>query len=184
MPTAGFASLGNDIEIGFALSNTYTYVGGGALGVIPNPGSSDFTTLYDEYRIDGVEVSFLWSSNAFTPGNGTAALPIINIVFDPSDTSAVSLSTALSYQNVQTLQMGNQRMQNGFVVRCKPVPNITTPGTGQVVPTSAPWMSVDTPNIIHNALKFVYDPAGSAVATSIGTLSLYVKYHLSFRLSH
>lgn len=175
VPVTGWGGLAYDIELGFALSNTYTFASGAPLGSIPNPGAADFLTLYDEYRIEGVEVSFLWSNNAVAPGSATPNLPIVNIVFDPSDTSAVSTSTALSYQNVQTVQLGNQRTQNGFVVRCAPVPNVTTPGSGQMIPVSAPWLSIDTPNVVHNAIKFVYDPAGSSLATQIGTLTLNAK---------
>ena len=130
----------------FSLASTITIVGGSADVVTPNPGASDFYPLFDEYRIDAVEVGIMYSNNAFGPCAAATSpiMPILNLAFDPSDSATTALSTILQYQNLQTVQLGNQRTQDGFVVRCAPVPNVDvqtqTATIGTMVPSSAPLL--------------------------------------------
>ena len=174
----------------FSLQSTVTAVGAGADVVTPNPGATDFLPLFDEYRIEAVEISIMYSNNTY--GAGPLAtqpnLPILNIAFDPSDSSTIALSSILQYQNLQTVQLGNQRTNNGYVIRCTPVPNVDvqtqTATIGTMVPSTAPWISMDSSTVPHYGLKMVLDPAQSSITTQIGSIVFYVKYHLAFRLSH
>lgn len=183
-PNTGFAGLNLfDLEMTFSLNQTQFYVGGVLYSNASNPGASDFTALYDFYRLDKVEVAIMYGANSFSPGPSTVAqLPILNIVFDPSDSSAISLSSILQYQNLHIVQMGNQRTQNGYTVTCAPRPLISAGGTQSAVEMN-PWINKDTPGVAYYGIKMFYDNAGSTLATSIGNLTFYVKYHWSFKLS-
>lgn len=170
----------------FSLNETRVMFAGALVATVPNPGAADFVALYDEYRLDLVEISFMFGANTVSAGSvSSAMLPIINVVFDPSDTSVITIGSILQYQNVQTVQLGNTRTQNGYVMSFKPVPAITAGGaTASLIPTNPVWLTADAPTVRHNALKLVYDAAGSIQATQIGTLTMYIKYHWSCKLSH
>jgi hypothetical protein len=183
-PSTGWNAAGFDLEISFSLNNTSFYIGGVLAGTAANPGASDFTALYDFYRLESVEVSLMYGANMFAPGTAAVAqLPIMNIAFDPSDLSVTSLSSILQYQNLRTVQLGNQRTQNGYVVSCKPRPLLTGGGSATAVVETNPWLNKDTPTIPYYGLKIFYDNAGSTAATVIGIVSFYIKYHWAFRLS-
>jgi hypothetical protein len=186
-PTLGWGLGGAfDLEIDFSLNTTQYYVGGSSAGNIANPGASELVALYDQYRIDMVEVSFMYGANAVAPGPAsTPNLPILNIVFDPSDNSVITLTSILQYQNLQTVMLGNSRTQDGYVLSCRPVPDLYAGASaGALVPTSAQWIAVDLPIVPHHGLKIVYDPAAVTSSASIGNVSIYVKYHYSMKSSH
>lgn len=183
-PSSGFNAVGFDLSIVFSLSTTQFFIAGVLASSASNPGASDFTSLYDQYRLEGVEVAFMYGANAFAPGlANTAQLPIMNIVFDPTDVSIISLSSILQYQDLHTVQLGNQRTQNGYTVACRPRPLATLSSTAQAGIQVAPWISKDTPTVGHYGIKVFYDNAGSTLNAVMGTLTMYVKYKWAFRLS-
>lgn len=183
-PSTGWNATGFDLEVVFSLSSTAFFIGGVLAATASNPGSSDFTALFDLYRLDSVEVSIMYGVNSNAPGIvSTAQLPIINIVFDPTDSSAISLSSILQYNNLQTVQLGNQRNNNGYVIRCKPRPLLTATGSAVAAAETNPWISKDVPAVQYLGLKMFYDSAGSTATTVIGQVSFYVKYNWSMKLS-
>jgi hypothetical protein len=173
------------MEIDFTLANTQFYLGGALQANASNPGSSELIALFDEYRIDSVEVSLMLGCNSIQGGTAaTAQLPILNIAFDPNDTSVTSLSSILQYQNLQIVQLGSNITQNGYVMKIRPTPLTTVGGVLSGTPsTRAPFISTDQPGVQHFGLKIFYDPAGSTLATVFGTLSIYVKYNLECKVS-
>jgi len=184
-PATGWNGTSNfDLELAFTLNNTLVYLGGALAFSLANPGASDFISLYDEYRIAGVEVSFMYGANAVAGGPATTSqLPILDIVFDPSDTSVTSLSSVLQYENLRTVQLGNQRTSDGFVVKCCPVPTIDRLTTG-MIPKTAPFITVDDPATVHNGLKIFYDSGGSTSAAVTGLVTMYFRYFFEMKLSH
>ena len=184
-PSTGWNAGGFDLEIGFSLSVTNFYIAGALASAAANPGASDFTALYDFYRLDKVELCFMLSSNIYAPGTLAAApaLPILNIAFDPSDVSVTSLSSILQYQNLQTVQLGNQRTQSGYVVVCQPRPRMTAGGNATAAVEVNPWMNKDVTTTEYLGVKVFYDAGGSTVSTAIGSITIYTKYFWSFKLS-
>ena len=182
-PTTGFNGVASDMEIAFSLNATNFYLGGVLASSASNPGASDFLALYDEYKIDQVEVALMYGGNSVTPGvPGTIQLPILLVVFDATDTSATSLSSMLQYQNLNVVQLGNNRNSSGYTFKCAPRAQ-TTVGGSAVAGSSVTWINIDTPSVNHLGVKVFYDSAGSTLASIAGTLQVYVKYHLSMRSS-
>ena len=175
--------VASDMEIAFSLNATNFYLGGVLASSASNPGASDFLALYDEYKIDQVEVALMYGGNSVTPGvPGTIQLPILLVVFDATDTSATSLSSMLQYQNLNVVQLGNNRNSSGYTFKCAPRAQ-TTVGGSAVAGSSVTWINIDTPSVNHLGVKVFYDSAGSTLASIAGTLQVYVKYHLSMRSS-
>lgn len=184
-PTTGWNASSNfDLGLTFSLASTFVYLAGTLNSTQSNPGSGDFTALYDRYRLESVEVSLMGGTNMYPAATGAAAqLPIMNIVFDPSDISTFSLSSILQYQNLHTVQLGNQRTQNGYVIKFKPRPLLTAGGSAVAASELNPWISKDVPSTPYYGLKIFYDAAGSALATQISAVSFYVKYNWAFTSS-
>jgi hypothetical protein len=184
-PSSGWNASGNfDLSLVFSLQQTSTYLAGVVSANYSNPGYSDFTALYDRYRIEEVEVAIMYGTNAYPPGTqAVAQLPILNVVFDPSDNSTFSLSSIMQYQNLHTVQLGNLRNSNGYVVKFKPRSLITAGGSAAAATEMNPWLSKDTPTVPHYGLKLFYDNAGSGINSIIGQCNFYVKYHLAMTSS-
>lgn len=183
-PSTGWNALGFDLAIVFSLSSTAFFVAGALAATASNPGSADFTALFDMYRIDSVEISMMYSVNINSPGiASTAALPIMDIVFDPTDSSTISLSSILQYNNLQVVQLGNQRTPNGYTFRVNPRPLLTATGSNVAAAELNPWISKDTPTVNYLGVKIFYDSAGSTLTTVMGQVNFYVKYNWSMKLS-
>jgi hypothetical protein len=184
-PATGFNGVAFDCELSFSLNSLFVYLGGTLNATTANPGASDFTALYDSYRLASVEISFMYSGNSapLAPA-ASPQLPILNIIFDPTDTSVISLSSILQYQDLHIVQLGNLRTSNGYVLKCRPTPLITAGGSATAASNFNPWLNIDTPTVPYFGIKMFYDSSGSSVSTITGYLNLYVKYNWEFRLSH
>lgn len=184
-PATGWNGTAFDLQIAFSLTATLFYIAGTLYSTASNPGAADFVTLFDEYRLDSVEVSMMYGANSNAPGTlATPQLPIMNIVFDPTDSSTISLSSILQYQNLRTAQLGTNAKDAGYVVKCNPRPVLTAGGSATAVsPDSAPWLNKDVTNVAHYGLKLFYDNAGSTFVAVIGSVTFYTKYNWSMRCS-
>lgn len=185
IPSTGFNGTAFDCELSFSLSTLNVFIAGSLAAATSNPGSSDFTALYDFYRLASVEVSFMYSANSAPMAPAAAAqLPILSVVFDPSDVSVISLSSILQYQDLHVVQLGNMRTSNGYVLKCKPTPQLSAGGSAAAVVRENPWLNIDVPTTPYYGIKMFYDSSGSTVTSITGYLNLYVKYNWEFRLSH
>lgn len=191
IPATGIAGSANfDMQMAFSLSDTLTYVHGVLYSTDANPGSSEFTALYDEYALESVEVSCMLDLNSVNPGAaGTMSLPICSIVYDPNDVNSCSLSDVLQYQDLHIVQLGNQRTPNGYVLKCKPRSGTTFLDATGNVQGSGPssngddWKSTKWPTIPFYGLKFFFDLSGSTLATEGGTFRTYTKYNWKMKAS-
>lgn len=184
-PATGWNGTAFDLQIAFSLTATLFYIAGTLYSTASNPGATDFVTLFDEYRLASVEVSMMYGANSVVPGTAaTPQLPIMNIVFDPTDVSTISLSSILQYQNLRTVQLGNQRTDAGYVVKCSPRPLISAGSLATAMsPNVAPWLNKDVTNVAMFGLKIFYDNAGSTFVAVTGTVTFYVKYNWEMRNS-
>jgi len=184
-PNTGINASGFDICYTFSLSTTNRYVAGVLGSAISNPGSSDFTALYDQWRIDAVELAFMFGANSVPTGTlATAQLPIFNFVYDPSDSSVISLSSILQYQELHTVQLGNQQnTSNGYTIRIVPYSRVLDGSSSTYAVDGSKWINIDSPAVEHFGVKGFYDSAGSTLTTVIGSVTVYIKYFLSMKRS-
>jgi hypothetical protein len=181
VPLTGFAGTGFDIEMTFSLQNTYVSVAGGAAVTYVNPGYGDIVNLFQEWKINFVEVMFLYSNNC-SQINNTVNLPVLQVAADFVNATATTSSQMLQYQDMKVIQLGNYRGDAGPVFKLKPRFGI---GTGPTfIPNGSEWLSTLAPTTQHNCLKVYYDSFASASATSVGSLGFYVRYNISARKSN
>jgi len=183
--TNGFNNIAADLEIIFQLSNTQIFVGGALFSNVALPGASDLINMFQQYRIDMVEIQMLYSNNV-SQINNALALPIIGIVADFEDFTgaATTKNTLLQYEDIRVIQLGNERTADSLVFRVKPqVPTSSTSGIVMGA-TGQPWISALNPTTNMAGVKMFYDSQGTTGTTSVGTISFYFRYHISVRKSN
>lgn len=181
VPSTGFNATAYDLEMSFSLQQTLTYLGGILTTTTTNPGYTEAIAMFQEYRIDEVEVMILYSNNV-SQVNNTLNLPVLQIGIDYTGVGAITSAALLQFENLKVIQLGNYRGDAGPVFRFKPT-CFMNGGTATIKPQNE-WTSVLAPTIPHFALKMVMDPINSSSATSVGNLEFYVRYHLSLRKSN
>lgn len=183
-----------DLALSFSLGDTYLYLAGVLASTVANPGATDISNLFEQFRIQNVELQFFYSYNTAmsanyvgeTPANTALALPVLNFAYDPNDTNDTDLTAILQYNNMRSIQLGNNRTSDGFILKFAPVPQIsanTVPATSQPVAQVRAWINTDYPTTNHYGLKVVLDPitTGTSTGDIIGYLQIYARYHILAR---
>jgi len=180
VPSTGLNASGSyDAEINFSLQQTLVNFGGTLFSTVTNPGYTEILNLFQEYRIDEVEISFMYSNNT-SQINNVSNLPNFLIAADYTDSAAITAPAIMQFENLRVVQLGNYRGDSGPTFKLKP----KYLDGALVVGQNAGWLSVLQPTAVHYGLKFVYDPVSNASNVSVGNLSLYVRYHITARKSN
>jgi hypothetical protein len=176
----GFNGLGtNSMQIAVSLGTLYLNYGG-STSTIAVPDYTDFTNLFDIYRIAGCEVRMFYNVNTSTTF-ATAGLPLLACVIDYNDINPLAnLGAALEYTNCALLQLGNVRGSSPSCnVSWKPRIAAEANAPGSAVAALAPsgpiWLDSTYPNIPHYGMKAVYDNWTAGAGTVVGEIQIYVK---------
>ncbi len=132
-------------------------------------GSSDFTALYDQYRILGVEIEMLPSGSDITSGS-------ICIAPDFDDATATNLSSLLQYSKALRYPVGKPI----FLKVNQPCVDVTVFGTGGAAPgvnLISPWIDCGKADVQHYGLKIAASVVGNATVYQI-----MIRYILQFRM--
>ena len=154
------------------------------------PNYSEFTALFDMYRINKIEITWIYDHNsgdvatsAGVAANANMGVPNIVIVTDYDDASALSvINDYLQYEPCRICRLD------------KPVRHTLRPHTAVAVYNGAfsgygndraRWIDCDSSAAEHYGCKWAVDAtmcniAGSA-AVRIGTLNVYYKFFVDFR---
>lgn len=143
------------------------------LGFIPSP--TDFTTLYDQYKILAIKMQLVPRfTNAIVATGGTnQILGNIWSVIDYDDTNTpTAVTELLQYQNCKRTRM--DKIHTRYI---KPRYNPPVTG-GQVVqtPTRNEWIDIANANVPHNGIKFWFDQIAGPAGTQL-SFDLIVKYY-------
>ena len=85
------------------------------------PNVSEFTGLYDQYRIDYVECKFSFSNNNSSNSSPGSTLPIMYLVKDYDDSGAAGVTDLQQYSTQTMWQLGNAHGRDGIKsIKMKP----------------------------------------------------------------
>lgn len=139
------------------------------------PDYVEFQNLFDQYRIDWVDVMFICKQSGSSP-----SYPIIYYVEDHDDDGAPTVNQILSSQNTQILQFGSNRT----MLKLRIIPNVTrnvyisgiTNGYERAPPRT--WLDCANANVPHYGYKW-YIANYNTVSNPNTTIQLAYRYHFS-----
>lgn len=143
------------------------------------PGYSEFTTLFDQYRISMVEVTFvLVATTALTND------PTLWMAADYDAIAAPASLTALQQRDVVPITLGPSRLQSSFKI--KPRISTTAVDSGGAIVASpllpvGTWIDCADASVAHNGIIGWFSNYNTTSAASLVQVS--VRYHLEFRTS-
>lgn len=141
------------------------------------PSSTDFTNLFDRYRITGVSLKFFpqWTSNDLNPATTLSNInPQVYSVVDYTD-SANPLSIA------EMMEYGTFKMTRGSALHKRFIRPALLSSSYETVTTSAytpkwkQWLTTDDPATPHYCLKYAFDRAPSNTACQV---KIYATYYI------
>ena len=180
---------GMNLNMFFTISGTYLVIAGTNPQILNMPNYAELTTLYDQYRIDCVQVSLYFSNNSTSLASTTVGMPVIGIVKDYDDANAAAFNDIQQYDNFQSFQLGNATNSGGkytFWIKpsCKAALNSNSVGYG-FAQLRSQFVDCNYPLVQHYGVKMCIDPIlyASGVGTQIGQLSIETKYYLTMKHS-
>lgn len=175
--------FGNDLEFSFSLKQVILYLGGVSTSTILVPNSTEFANLFQEYKLDSVDMTMFYTANSNLT-TSTVALPLLNIAFDPNDVNAVGLAAIQQYSGVRQIQLGNGAdSTKSFTYRPRAAVQLFENAvTSGYMSERSGWINTAYTDIPHYGVKIVYDPGFSpGVSTSIGYVQFYFKLNFSLK---
>jgi hypothetical protein len=162
-------------DFGLITSSNSTVVQGAYVFALSQlPDYTEFTALFDSYRILQVRFSFF---PLFIDTTATTAYPAIKTVIDYEDNTVITLQQAEEYDSLLVSQTGTY-FERVIVPRCSlSAYNVTPPGYSQA--KALTWLDCASPDVTHYGLKIVMPVAGAVNAVWQPT----VHYTLQFKNS-
>lgn len=149
------------------------------------PNYQEFTNLFDEYRIDRVDLKFVFGANAMqlqtVPANTVAGLvPIVTAIDYDDANPCTAMSQLFEYESAKIHRMGDI-----FTVSLRP--KISTAAYGGGVFTSYTnqrgiWIDNASPSVAHFGVKAcIQTSLYGAGANTNQTLEVFATYHIKCR---
>lgn len=179
----------SNLQVDFSLQQMRVLLGGVTQITSVMPDYADFTGLFDQYRIDKVEVRLI---PAYADGGITTTsqswLPTIVHAIDEDDSNAASNLVLQQYGSAKYTQLtssgGEIKPLRVFTPKC----DVAVYRTGATfaygsLTDKAKWIDVAYPDVPHYSFKAALDPVSVAIGANltIAPINIVVKYHMSFR---
>lgn len=167
----------------FHANTNTTSAAAGYLTLTSLPSVTDFSNLFDQYKITGFKMTWLYSHNSdnSTAVAQTTSLPLLYTVYDSDDgTPMASINTMNEYMTCRVRRL--DRPQKIFVR-----PKVATPAyaggafTGWTQPGTQPWIDMATTNVQYYGCKWAIDANGATANAIVGQIKLIVKVYIKCR---
>lgn len=165
----------NNIQFVYSLGNTYIYYGGVLYFTEVNSIGTNLAALYKKWRIKSVETTMIFTNNNSSLNTPNTALPILNCAVNETDSSAETLQTLQSYNNLMVFQLGNGAAEPPRI-KFKPKASTIEAIANYAVTNGMTWMDTDYPNTPHYCLKVVTDNSDATFTGFIGYVNFYFRY--------
>jgi len=186
---AGSVIYGSGLGLAFKLSEvngTGNLVNPGVLNAVPN--YTEFTALFDYYRIKGVHIKMIYTNNVAntTAAVGTAsaiALPTVQGMYDLDDGNAPTTEGELLQRPGVRLETLGTNGPLNFYVKAKYANQILTDAGVQPagIGASSDWLDGNFPGIPHFGYKLWLTPWAAAPALQQGYFQFFFTYDLEFK---
>jgi hypothetical protein len=184
--TSGFAFGVYFTQTGFSIYNAY--IGIATVASFTYTGASNYTSMFDQYRILRVKVTGYWSANVGQNGNANLGTPVplmyTAIDFDGAAPGVINTAqNVLTYQNSQAHQPGTLGRPI-FTRTLQPrVVLDLTQYTGAPVGTApaGQWVDCGNATVPHYGLLMGYDNMGASSTLTESYLNLVVETEYEYR---
>lgn len=154
-----------------------------ALSDLPN--YTEFTNLFDSYRIMAIKIKFIYTSNVTGQGSATGpinpavVLPICYTVVDHDD--SVALTSQTDYEQYESCKVS--RLDKPFTRYFKPCTTMMVykdaVSTGYGISRRSQWMDCSQPGVPYYGFKMGIDPVQYTTGgTILGYLTMITKYYI------
>jgi hypothetical protein len=135
-----------------------------ALSDVPSP--TDFTSLFDQYRIAQVRVEFIPVTSSLGPSTTATELPYLTAAIDYDDSTAPTLGSIRQYGTATTSSISDyiQRVLNPRITQAV----YSGAFTSFALAPYGTWIDSASPGVLHYGLKWATTP----VTTVSGTFLL------------
>jgi len=147
-------------------------VGSTAFNLTSLPAYTDFTALFDQYRLVKARIDFLPNITMNTqPGQ----FSLFHMCTDPTDvTIPANTNEVLQYDNHRTVQA-----YKPFSLTLKPTPSAAyynTAASSGYGPKAGAWIDGKSPGVAHYGLKYSWDCNCSAVTAIVPYITLWCEF--------
>ncbi len=172
----------SNLQLTFSPGATNYRIGGVSIYNDSLPNLSEFVTLFDQYRVSKVRVRFDVTYQYSNSGSAGPVYPLIYYVADYDDPGDAGMQDVLQYPQLQIHNFAKDGYTPLFL-EFAPKPLRDIAGSG--VSTSygpmgySPWIRTSETQTPHYGLKFVFNPNGMSLGTSMNVM-VTVWYDLDF----
>lgn len=140
------------------------------------PNYTEFTNLYDQYKINRVRVEFVPRASMSELGTGVGTVNFFTFIDYDDNTAPGSFAELLQRPSLKRTKVTSRHTRTLRPCVAKPIyRDGATFGYG----TGRGWIDCVNPDVPHYGLKYYAEQIGSALATS--AYDLQVTYYVSFK---
>lgn len=139
------------------------------------PGYTEFTALYDQYRIMAMKIRLSPRANSAEAGTNQGLIKMWTAIDYDDNTPITAISDMLQRPNVKQTKSSQEHVRY-----FKPRINVPTPGIVNTIPgqsSTRGWLDCDNPSIPHYGLKVLVDQLPSGAQS----WDVSVTYYLAFK---
>jgi len=182
-PSTGFAGLGGNLSMYFSAGTSEVFINGTSVYTPTLPSSTEFSNLFDQWRINSVTLRCDWSVNSYQPGDVLAAAPLLYAAIDYDDNSNADVSALVQYPGC----VNHSFMKDGyspFVMTFKPLPLKDVAGVGITTAyspdTSGSFLRTSNLSVPHYGVKIATSNMGSTSTSVTGVLQITAYVDMEF----
>jgi len=182
-PSSGFFAGGPNLQFNFSGSASEIRVGGVATFGPTLVNSSEFSALFDQWRINSVTMRIDWNTNSATPAETASVPPLLFIAPDYDDSGDANVAALLQYPSVRT----HSFYQNGYsplIYTLSPKPLRDIAGTGMLtsysVDNSKPFLRTAELATPHYGVKLATTTMGGTSSVALGRIFITCYVDLEF----
>lgn len=140
------------------------------------PNYTEFTALYDSYKICGIKKKFVFSkTSADVDGDATNELPVLVTINDYNDKVLLSSEAiALQYPSYKA-----RRLDKVVSRYYKPSICLTEASKSGLMSTKSRWLSTANPDVEHFGLKWAIETMGDTSQKNLGHLRVYTTFYIA-----
>lgn len=145
---------------------------------------TEFTTLFDQYKINCIVLKATWHQSAESPGvSVNYPTPIMHYVVDYTDATApLTVAELAQYQNYKQINLSRAGSWSVKIYpRVQKMVYTSAVATGYAPGKS--WINTTDYGVPHYGFKFLVDgtAAGGGGTHALGQLQFQVKYYMQFK---